>query len=544
MIVAVVGTGKVGTSLLHFIVLNSKIYSVLLMSRTEQSAKAAIMQVASVFPQESKKIKYAPYSDLNNADIIILTAGVQMQKDQSPHDVRQENLEATKMILTGIQFKKKAIIITLATPVDELTPLVHQLSGLPNNQVIGFGGDLDHKRLITVLQDHSLPTADVHLIGEHGKKAIPVYPSEQNYQHIAEIVREYLFTITKYIGPPHMLATSILLNNLINTIVSGNANLHYVCGYHPEYEIFLTWPFQIGTEGIIASFNIHSKIGNKANSDLQVLIQKKRAEMIKLATYNNTYNPNSSSTRFFSTNIPSFQSLSPRLKNMSGSSKFTFLCVDFQKDFSSEGGIKYNNKQERIKTKQFILNTLIPLFRLYKIKISEIISDDRLPRACENIAYCVPGTWGYESEIPSDVKLPNAWVKAMYSPEWIRDNIGIAEKPTSEPYQDPHAFSTWLNNTIGNPKDSGQIILFGLTVDCCVLYTALQLHFRGYKVRILSEAVDTADSLLETKQTVLNSPIIRKLAQPISWEELKLSIEADYTTVNNFLSDASLKAKY
>ena len=68
------------------------------------------------------------------------------------------------------------------------------------------------------------------------------------------------------------------------------------------------------------------------------------------------------------------------------------------------------------------------------------------------------------------------------------------------------------------------IVLFGLTVDCCVLCTAQELNFRGYNVYILEEATDTYSGSLEEKEIVLNNPPLTNWAEKISWEEVKSSV--------------------
>jgi hypothetical protein len=75
----------------------------------------------------------------------------------------------------------------------------------------------------------------------------------------------------------------------------------------------------------------------------------------------------------------------------------------------------------------------------------------------------------------------------MKSPEWMRNNQCALP---GMPEQNGKAFSCWLEETIGTPNINLQIVVFGLTLDCCVLYTAQQLAFRNYKVSILSEATD------------------------------------------------------
>lgn len=76
------------------------------------------------------------------------------------------------------------------------------------------------------------------------------------------------------------------------------------------------------------------------------------------------------------------------------------ICVDFQKDFSAPGGRCYRQRP----CIDFIRGEVIPYFRKQGLKMAEIVSDYRLPRPGDEFECCVPGTAGYESEIPPDIR--------------------------------------------------------------------------------------------------------------------------------------------
>lgn len=193
------------------------------------------------------------------------------------------------------------------------------------------------------------------------------------------------------------------------------------------------------------------------------------------------------------------------------------ISVDFQKEFSAKGGKHYKPRL----CVDFIKNTLIPFLRKNSVMIAEIVSDYRKPRPADLDDSTRPGEEGYASEIPDDVKLKNVWVKSMNSPIWTRENIGNPNKKPGIPYQDPKAFTQWLNSIIGKPEKVDDIVLIGLTLDCCVFSTAQELRWRGYKVKILREAVDTYSGSPQEKEMILNNPPLLNWAKVISWSELK-----------------------
>ena len=193
------------------------------------------------------------------------------------------------------------------------------------------------------------------------------------------------------------------------------------------------------------------------------------------------------------------------------------ICVDFQKDFTDPSGAYYTPKASI----GFVKEKIIPFLRSREIKTAEIISDYRQPRPGDPRDFCKPGTPGYESEIPPDIKLEKLWIKSMFSPIWVRENRGNPDGKPGLPYQDPEGFNSWLASTIGTPQESPKIILFGLTIDCCVFCVAQELAFRGYEVKILTEGTDTRSGSRDEKNHILNNPPLKYWASSISWEDFQ-----------------------
>jgi nicotinamidase-related amidase len=202
-------------------------------------------------------------------------------------------------------------------------------------------------------------------------------------------------------------------------------------------------------------------------------------------------------------------------------SKITIISIDFQKDFSAPGGKCYRPRP----SVKFIKGTLVPFLRKNNISIAEIISDYRQPRPGDRGDCNWPGTAGYESEIPDDVKLSPVWIKCMNSPIWTRKNIGNPNRKPGLPYQDPRAFARWLHAAIGKPSRAEMVVLVGLTLDCCILSTAQELSWHGYDVKILAEGTDTYSGNQGEKEGMLGRPPLSNWAEAISWEELRRELE-------------------
>ncbi len=191
------------------------------------------------------------------------------------------------------------------------------------------------------------------------------------------------------------------------------------------------------------------------------------------------------------------------------------ISVDLQRDFTTEGGPCY-----RLRPCVVFIETFVSHCRKHGIQIVEIISDYRPPRPGAPFAHCVPGTPGYKSLLPAHVKHPQVWVKSMHSPVWVRNNGGLAGKKPGAPYPDPAGFTDWLAAVVGPPRENKPVLLIGLTLDCCVLCTAQELFFRGYRVEFLVEAVDTYSGSRQEKLSLLKVPLAN-WGRPVYWQEIR-----------------------
>ncbi|MEN8198632.1 MAG: hypothetical protein ABFR63_01035 [Thermodesulfobacteriota bacterium] len=191
------------------------------------------------------------------------------------------------------------------------------------------------------------------------------------------------------------------------------------------------------------------------------------------------------------------------------------ISVDFQKDFTAPWGACHRERP----CVAFIKEKLLPHCREKGITIGEIISDYRQPRPGTPVIHCEPGSPGYQSEIPGELKHPQGWIKSMHSPVWVRENGGLAGKTPGPPYPDPTGLGHWLTDLMGPPEKSSPLVIIGLTLDCCVLCTAQELFFRGYRVEFLVEGVDCYSGSQEEKKSLLHSPLAN-WGTPVSWREL------------------------
>lgn len=192
--------------------------------------------------------------------------------------------------------------------------------------------------------------------------------------------------------------------------------------------------------------------------------------------------------------------------------EFCLCCVDFQYDFAEKGGINFNKGS----SVNFIKNTLFPWLKSNNLKSAEIVSDYRLPRGKSNNESCVPGTKGFESLLPNELRNGQQWCKCMHNPLWVRENIGVPNAKIGDIFQDPVGFSHWVSAHL--PQKN--IVLFGLTADCCILHVAAELYFRGHDVYCIYEATDPMNERLSHKDFILKHSSLSIYSKILHFDEL------------------------
>jgi L-lactate dehydrogenase len=171
--VAIIGAGAVGSTAAYAATLRNIAAEIVLIDINEAKEEGEVMDLRDgLCFVETGCVKGADFKDAKDADVIVITAGL----PQKPGETRLDLVKKNKVILTSIfkqigKLKTNTVILMIANPVDVLTYLAQEITGLPKNQVFGSGTNLDTARLKTDLAKllHVSPQ-NVHgyVLGEHG----------------------------------------------------------------------------------------------------------------------------------------------------------------------------------------------------------------------------------------------------------------------------------------------------------------------------------------------------------------------------------------
>jgi L-lactate dehydrogenase len=176
--VGVIGTGSVGASVaistLHFGAADELLLNDLRMEIAEGEAMD-LGHGASFYPTAS--VRTASVEEMCDCDAVLVTAGRNGKAGESRLDLLRDNARVIRDI--GIRLKGcRGVIVLVTNPVDVLTQVMTEASGLPTSRVIGSGTMLDTARLRQVLGRRlGVDSNSVHayILGEHGDSQVALW---------------------------------------------------------------------------------------------------------------------------------------------------------------------------------------------------------------------------------------------------------------------------------------------------------------------------------------------------------------------------------
>ena len=178
--VSVIGAGKVGSTLTQRIA-EKNLADVVLVDIIEglpQGIALDLMAAQGIELHNSEIIGSNDYEATANSDIVVITAGMARKPNMSRDDLTQINAKIVADIAKQtISYSPHAIYIVITNPLDVMTYLVWQITGLPTYRVIGMAGVLDSSRLQAfIAMKLGVYSGDVSamVLGGHGDLMLPL----------------------------------------------------------------------------------------------------------------------------------------------------------------------------------------------------------------------------------------------------------------------------------------------------------------------------------------------------------------------------------
>jgi L-lactate dehydrogenase len=180
--VAIVGAGNVGSTFAYALLLSGLASEIVLIDANHRRAEGEAMDLGHAVPfSRPTRIWAGTYVECATAAVTVVAAGAGQRPGETRLDLTRRNAATFREVVPRIaKARPDGIILVATNPVDVLTHVALQQSGLPASRVIGSGTTLDTARLRSLLGGHfRVDPRSVHafIVGEHGDSEVPVWSS-------------------------------------------------------------------------------------------------------------------------------------------------------------------------------------------------------------------------------------------------------------------------------------------------------------------------------------------------------------------------------
>ena len=275
MKITVVGAGAVGATCADNIARKELATELVLLDIKEGVAEGKaqdMMQTAALLGFDTKiSGSTNDYSKTANSDVVVITSGL----PRKPGMTREELIGVNAGIVKGVcenilSHSPNAIIVVISNPMDTMTYLALQSTGIPKHRIIGMGGALDSARFKYQISQHlgcSPSDLNATVIGGHGDttmiplirfatwNSVPVSTllSEDQQKQIVADTMVGGATLTKLIGTSAWYAPGAAGAAVVESIVRDEKKQITCCvaldGEYGQKDICLGVPVTIGRNG-------------------------------------------------------------------------------------------------------------------------------------------------------------------------------------------------------------------------------------------------------------------------------------------------------
>ena len=275
MKITVVGAGAVGATCADNIARKELASELVLLDIKEGFAEGKaqdMMQTAALLGFDTRiSGSTNDYTKTANSDVVVITSGLPRKPGMTREELIGTNAGIVKGVCENIlKHSPNAIIIVISNPMDTMTYLTLQSTGLPKHRIIGMGGTLDSARFKYQLSSHlNCSPADLNaiVVGGHGDttmiplvkhatwNSIPVtkFLSEEQQQQVINDTMVGGATLTKLLGTSAWYAPGAAGAALVECIVRDEKKLFTCCvslnGEYGQSDICLGVPVVIGKNG-------------------------------------------------------------------------------------------------------------------------------------------------------------------------------------------------------------------------------------------------------------------------------------------------------
>lgn len=301
MKVTIVGAGNVGASCAEYIAQKRIASKVVLLDIKEGFAEGKALDLSQTATTLGFNTSITgvtnDYSATAGSDVVVITSGIPRKPGMTREELIGINSGIVQDVSSSIlKYSPEAIIVVVSNPMDTMTYLALQATGLPKNRIIGMGGALDSSRFKTYLSKAlDKPANDIQgmVIGGHGDTTMipltrlasyngaPVsqYLDESALEKVAADTMVGGATLTKLLGTSAWYAPGASVAYLVDSIL-GDQKRMIPCsvmldGEYGLKDICIGVPCIIGANGVESIVDV--KLNEKEKQQMSESADKVRA---------------------------------------------------------------------------------------------------------------------------------------------------------------------------------------------------------------------------------------------------------------------------
>ena len=181
MKITVIGAGHVGATVAQLLAnyeLANEVYIVDILDGIPQGKALDMYESMPIIGSDTKIYGTNNYEDTKDSDIIIQTAGLARKPGMSRDDLLVKNAQiVSSCVKSAFEYSPNAYFIIVSNPLDVMTYVAQQVTGLPRERVIGMAGILDtarYRSFISMELGVSMQDIQALILGGHGDTMVPL----------------------------------------------------------------------------------------------------------------------------------------------------------------------------------------------------------------------------------------------------------------------------------------------------------------------------------------------------------------------------------
>lgn len=302
--ISVIGAGAVGAATAFTLSQESWVNEVALIDINEKKATGEALDIMHGMPlNQPIQVTSGDYSQSANSDVVVITVGVPEVVGESRLVPLQKNTQILESIVPQIlKYSPNTTLLVVSNPVDLLTYITYQVSGLSHQRVIGLGTMLDTSRLRYLLSRDlkvSAENINTFVVGEHGDSQVVLWSkttiaglSVQEYADLTGIklddnyftkledeVRQTAFDVWEMKGP-NAFCVATAISRVAKAIIRDESVILPVSSMtltDNNEEIFISLPNLVNREGS------HNALSMPMSSEEETKLNKSKTMLKELS---------------------------------------------------------------------------------------------------------------------------------------------------------------------------------------------------------------------------------------------------------------------